>query len=500
MKQYAIKGLILLLALVLLVPAALCACSDKDDDNASGNKSTVSGTASEDKGLVPHLGDRDWGGRTLNVLAGKDDAAYTNTPWSTEEEESDRVVEAFRQRNDLLEETFGFTINAQFEGTFTSFVNRVQTDMISDTVDYDVVSSGLQDLAKLALEGYFLDLYSIPESHLQLSSDWWDVASNEDMTLAGKLFFTTGDLLIKDNEQTRCMYYNKDMIADYTLENPAQLVYDNKWTLDKMYEMAKQVAHDEDDGKMDVNGNDVWGLVGVTFDTYSLVMGCDAPQVERDETGMPYLAMLNQRNINAFDKAYQIMHDYNTTAYVEHYFAWNDPAGDAVKQHFYDGKALFLMELIGHVNGEQLRNANIRYGILPMPKYDESQETYATTINPYKFAAISILQSCRDTDFVTFALEALAYTSKQIVTPEYYDVTLKDKRFPDDNDSPEMLDILFSNRLVDISIVFDWGGCIQYYNQLVAQDSPQIASFVEGKRGVFEQAMNESINFLKALQ
>lgn len=120
-------------------------------------------------------------------------------------------------------------------------------------------------------------------------------------------------------------------------------------------------------------------------------------------------------------------------------------------------------------------------------------------IDPYRFQVLSIMIGCRDTDFVTFALEALAYTSRRMVTPEYYDRTLKNKRFLDDDDSPEMLDIIFSNRMVDLSVAFNWDDCIQYYNNLVFTETPQLVSFVEQHESKFNSEMNETIEFLRGI-
>lgn len=110
------------------------------------------------------------------------------------------------------------------------------------------------------------------------------------------------------------------------------------------------------------------------------------------------------------------------------------------------------------------------------------------------------MNTCRDTDFVTYALEALAYTSKQLVTPQYYDLTLKTKRFLDDDDSPKMLDIIFSNRLVDISVAFNWADCIQFYNQALGARSSVLVSFLESKLPGMEAEMQQTIDAFKNLE
>lgn len=490
--------LCLLLAVLTVASVLLCACSGEETENTSSQ--TVSRDPANEA-LVPHLGKKDWGGRTLNILAADGETMYMREPFAPNDElDGERVSAAIKTRNGMLEQEYGITLNTEFIEPFTPLMERVRMDKAANLWSYDVIVTGLTTMASLAMEEVFLDLNSLQDSHLNLKGDWWDIESNEDMTLMNRLFFATGDIMLLDNENTRCVFYNKQLLENNGLGSIAQLVYDKKWTLDAMYEMAKTVAKEGDDGEFGFRNKTTWGMVGVCFDHYSLVLGCDAPQINLDEQGMPYLAMLEQRNIRAYEKAHELMDDATVTAYKEAYYRWNDPEGDIVLQQFYDGNSLFLLEVVGAVNGEKMRSANIRYGIAPMPMYNEEQRHYATTINPYHFQVLGIVRNCtgENLDFVTFALEALAYTSKKYVTPEYYDVTLKSKRFQDDDDSPEMLDILFSNRLVDMSVAFNWDDCIQYYNQVGSKSgSNDLVSHIDSHRGAFEAAMNDTLDLMR---
>jgi hypothetical protein len=90
----------------------------------------------------------------------------------------------------------------------------------------------------------------------------------------------------------------------------------------------------------------------------------------------------------------------------------------------------------------------------------------------------------------------MAYLGETMVTPEYYERTLKNKRFPDDDGSPEILEIIFSNRLVDISVAFNWDDCIQYYNNIMRANG-DVVSYVEKVRDRFEIAMNQTVEFFE---
>lgn len=480
------RTICILLALLVLSVFTLSGC-----DEPGETSSPVSQESNEsESALVPHLGTTSaHSGKSLNILTIFEDVMFGKEQFTASEILNEPVNDASFERANLLKQTYGFDIVCEFTPAYGEYITRVRDDIFAGTVTYDVCASGSQSLATLAADGSFIDLFSSEMSALSLESSWWDVAAIEDLTIKNRLFFAPGDILIIDDEYTRCIFYNKDTIDEYDLESPSQLVYDDKWVLDTMYTMAKSVAHEGgDNNNMDVTGEDKWGLVCDAFDTYSLVLGSDCPQVSKDGDDIPVLMMAEEKNIAVFLKVYEFMSDKNVTAYTEEFYRWNDADASKVKGNFYNGKSLFLIGLIANVNSDNMRNADIRYGILPMPKYDLAQENYATTINPYQFMCVSVLNDCKDTEFVSFALEAMAYLGEKMITPEYYERTLKNKRFLDDDDSPEMLDIIFSNRLIDLSVMYNWDDCIQYYNRALTGGG-NIRSLIESEQSSFETAL-----------
>ncbi len=501
-KEKIMKRIVtIFLATLMLVSCfVLASCGDDKggESTASQGAGNGAGNTSTDVPFVPTLDDtKEHEGKVLRVLGTeKEGVAFATEPFGASEVTSEPVNDACLDRFDLLEQMYGFTVEAEFLEPWNEFPDRVKEDHLTGSANYDVITAGLTTLAPLAAEGILMDLYAIENSNLHLNETWWDASAQADMTIAGKLFFAAGDILILDDEFTTCMFYNKGLVEDYGLDNPSAMALNGTWTLDAMYEMAATVAHPEGGSQMTVTGDDVWGLVCVLFDTYKLVMGADAPQVIKNDKDLPELAIDKEYHIRAFEAVHEIMTDKTVTAVREDYYAWDDPECDIVVDQFYSGKALFMMNTISAVNTEKMRRADIRYGILPMPKFDTAQENYATTVDPYSFACISIVGSCPDTDFVTFALEAMAYVGEKKVTPEYYNRTLENKRFPDDDDSPEILEIIFSNRLVDISVAFNWNDCIQYYNNIMWAGG-DVVSYVEKVRSAFDSAMQETIDFFE---
>lgn len=95
-------------------------------------------------------------------------------------------------------------------------------------------------------------------------------------------------------------------------------------------------------------------------------------------------------------------------------------------------------------------NADINFGILPMPKLDVDQEEYSTSCTVYWATFFSIPTSnVEKLDATCYLLEAMGYYGQEMCTYEYYDKTLKLKKM-DDPEDERMLDLLFQNRTFDL--------------------------------------------------
>ena len=117
---------------------------------------------------------------------------------------------------------------------------------------------------------------------------------------------------------------------------------------------------------------------------------------------------------------------------------------------FRENRALFWIELIYGVL--QQRDMDADFGLLPMPKYDEKQEQYASYIHTINSSAVAVPITNSDADLTGRILEDRAYQSGLIVRPAYYDVTLKGK-VSRDNDSGDMLDIIYYNVKLDMAVL-----------------------------------------------
>ena len=106
---------------------------------------------------------------------------------------------------------------------------------------------------------------------------------------------------------------------------------------------------------------------------------------------------------------------------------------------------------------QKFRDMADDFGIIPTPKFDESQDYYTTTCTTWLPTGVAVPLNCRDTDKVGLVMETMAAMADEIIVPAVYEVTLNGKVSRDDVSS-KMLDIIFDNPSYDFITAFDFGG------------------------------------------
>ena len=79
-----------------------------------------------------------------------------------------------------------------------------------------------------------------------------------------------------------------------------------------------------------------------------------------------------------------------------------------------------------------------------------------------------------------------------------YNTTLKSKRLLDES-SEEMLDIIFSNKIIDLANIFNWDDCIQYYNQMIMGAGNAVVSFMESRESRMQAGIDQTIELFRKL-
>ena len=91
---------------------------------------------------------------------------------------------------------------------------------------------------------------------------------------------------------------------------------------------------------------------------------------------------------------------------------------------------------------------------LPMPKWDENQEEYYTTISYSSSHMEMVPVSAKDKEMSSAIYDALAYEGKLEVFPAYFEHSMKLK-FSADNTASQLFDIIRAGTVVDFGMLYD---------------------------------------------
>ena len=367
--------------------------------------------------------------------------SWALTKLDAESETGDRLNDAIYKRNRNMEERFNCEINVTGKETITA--GDIQSEIMAGDSNYDVWF--MYDNWTLGAVEYLLPWEELP--YINLDREWWNPSATEVFNLEGKTYAAAGNYSLSVLSRASGFAFNKDI---YNKMNRSENIYDlareGKWTIDVMYDTAKN-AYIDLDGDSSMNENDQYGISGSWKETFwRFLSGSDVRFISKDSNSDPVFDL--QKNEAAINKMLKIF-----DLFTEKGIYYNPQTKDVhsvqdSEEIFADGRLLF--KTVNLFDLEALRTCDIDIGILPCPKYDENQENYYA---PSFGAEISVLLKTlpeERKENVGMLLEALAYDTNANILPEYKEVLLKTK-LARDNESEEMIDIIIN------SISFDFG-------------------------------------------
>ena len=295
------------------------------------------------------------------------------------------------------------------------------------------------DATTLMTNHYTLDYAQIP--YIDLDKPWWDHGANEALTLGGIRYAAIGDLSISTHDLTYVLLFSTALIDQNGLDNPYGLVFEGNWTMDRMKAMSETVL-------LDANGNgerdteDVFGYLAASKMVLpSFWIGAGVKSKETDEEGNPVLAVGNEKFVDVFNKIFAMT--YDNDAWIKVNEDYDVPTENLTM--FSSNRSLFLDCSLFYVAA--LREMESDFGIIPYPKYDDTQDKYCARISYYMPPMIPVTN--QDLELVGAVLEETNYQAKKLITPAYYDIALKGK-YARDEESIAMLDLIFDSRVIDL--------------------------------------------------
>jgi ABC-type glycerol-3-phosphate transport system substrate-binding protein len=479
------KNNILRMLLIFILAAALAACNSATETNDNDAPGIVDNPAGENEETVAEpeivldLPDLDMGGRTITFLTSNWGGAR-GTPdgeaiWGmqfdilVEELTGEALNDATYERNKAVEEKFNCVIaeiNVAGQGDANGMLNRA---VAAGDDAYDVMLCRMQSYMNLGSQGTIIDLHDL--EYVDFSNPWWDGNSVSDLSIMGKLFMACSDITISDNGATGVIVFNKQLLADYNLESPYTLVKGGDWTLEKFFSMAREVSEDlNGDGVMDAN--DRYGFFYQRDTVLSFLSGSGERVGRKNADDIPYVTLLEESAISNIIYTFENLYDRDSFFNVMHL------PGDfniGMDNMFQNNQALFMW--IRMVNIVPLRSMETDFGVLPIPKKDKAQDFYSCDVNSWTGLGITVPMTVTNMEEMGIFLETYGYESYTRIKPAYYDVLLSGK-VARDEESLEMLDMIFGNRTYDIGAIGTFGE-LNMMIYLVMDYDLNVSSWVE---------------------
>ena len=360
----------------------------------------------------------------------------------------DVVGQAVWNRNQTILDKYGITVKGYLTDTYNS---AAETALGAGEDLYDLMLISPERFHPLAMQGYMLDLYSL--DYINTDHDAWMDYPNEQLSMGGRLYYTTNKFLLQDKNRCWGMFYNRDLARELNLGHFEDLVFDGEWTIDKVLEYGKIATYDSD-GQPGLTKEDNWGAGASEHYMFcQLAFGSGFRFTEKGADGYPTLIGATDIMMKRLDKVYSLTANRDVY-YCDQNFGTVDWT-DCADQMFHRGKILTIavvMSELQTVGGK----IDFEMGVLPNPKYDTNQEEYYSIPNLGNGSLLGVPATVVDTAFAGYALEAISEESADTTYTAFIETNcMLQKAY--DEDAAKCLDIIYNGIAYDIAFVSDIG-------------------------------------------
>ena len=487
------KTKLICLLLTLMTLLTLASCGDKerpmgDETTPSGDsgQSTQGGSqVTEEPSLLPDPVDLDDYRFIVNVRSAETgNGGFPCEDFWAESESSDRLESAVFRRNQAIQNDF----NVSIEQVLSQEDQRTQIrNAYFGGEDFESAIVLASEALTLASEGFLEDLTQQP--NINLDMPYWDANSVEQLSLGGSLFFVSGDSNISTLDNAVVTLFNKHLYDNYPdFESPYDMVSAGTWTMANVMEMAKIATIDASG-----DGIDLQDQVGYfTYASGGIYYYYAAGQrvSTNDESGYPTITADDPVTQDAVDYLYSILNPSQNVETIR--------GGSVERRDMFEvNHVLFTDMLIWDVR-KQIRPLDIDYGIVPPPKYSESQDRYYSLVYFQDCVHLWTLpKTYTDKDKATLMMEVMAAYSTDTTMHAYYNEVLYYYAARDPQ-SIEMLDIVRDSQTYDIALGYNWGGFRQaLFDFIIPGNANNYASMCDSNIGLATEEMNRILDAFK---
>ena len=466
------KILALLLALVFICTALIACKNDKKDDDKQddGNKNNQT----TDKKETNEYGEEsftgvvdpetlDFEGEELTILVR--DNKVASREWHKDSPE-DELDEAVAMRNAAVGDSLNIVMqyemvpDASYDTFAANFNGMITDDIVSDMHYYDIAANFAYAGAYPAVREFAANLNDKEAfQYFDFSLPCWNQAIVQNTTINGRLHYVSGDINLSMFDAAMVIWYNKTLYdakkEDTDPENIQTHALAGQWTYQDLYVWASRLYEDSN-GTQGKDADDTYGLSishskrgnPNPHDAIPYAWDLEFVLTENDGT--------HSFNIIGNTKAEEALAKFRTLIYAEG-SRQNGSVGNFAAGHyvFWTG-ALYPNEDANMT----IREMEDKYGLLPWPKYEATQENYGTTSQDY-YSLMTVLDHAESSiptkgDAISAYLQLATEESYTSVRGYYFNRIVKPKYFgTDDSEGTVTNSIALFDIIID-NIEFDY--------------------------------------------
>ena len=496
------KSISLILCLCMLLTSfAACAKENTQETEAPAETSSVSETDAavpeETAEAVPEETKTvyksnvpegtDYGGMSFTVVSFPESAGvWGDCDWSATDITGEVFNDAVYTRTSNVEDLLNIDVKTEY------CADANDTKMLATSVKaaddaYQLYSMAAKYVINNVGQGNIQSITRFAQKGtLDLSSPWYDQNCISDLSMLGHNFCFTGDLGTMYKKSIGIITFNKTLMDKYQLTSPYEYLKEDTWTWDVLIDSASVAVSDLDsNGTMEKT--DQFGLIYFFNMLATGLIGCDSPIFDKDENGYPIDVFYTERAVNAIEKMATLLYNTNTC------WCWlrDGQIFPGNEELFSQDKGLYMYGEIHSI--EQIREMDSEFGIMPMPKYDESQKDYIHAVNPDVAVTYTIPQTNLDFERCGIIIDALGAESKNLLTPAYYETTLQGK-LSRDAESTQSLDIILNTVSYDIGYLGGWGFADMLTSEMCGGMDSDLTSKYQAKKKAIEIMFERSFS------
>jgi len=339
-------------------------------------------------------------------------------------------------RYDMTDEvmkTLNVSVSEEVVNVYQSTMHLNNMIASGDT-SYDCVSFIDRFALECAILNHFIPMQDV--NYIDLTKDYWGENLSNLLSINNKNYFAVGSYELSIYERLHCMVINNRLAANYNVTIPFDDVDNGTWTYDKLLSYRGIATTDTDgDGTIDQ-----WTYGG-------------------DQRALPVIALIsaNYKIIDKDDDDKLRLNVYtNTEPFVNILYKVHEAfyTGDLHcvenRTKFEEGNEMIAFAVFKFID-LNYRDMDEDFSVLPVPKYDETQQEYRC--RSYDSGFTCIPTTAVDTDKCGAVLECLNSYGYRYLVPAYVETMMQD-RLTRDPRSAANIKLIYESRTIELGEAF----------------------------------------------